>query len=101
MKLAGEGADLVEEMLVVDAVERRRQVRVQDPLTVRVFPVHRLVDRPDRVVTATAGPESVGLRGSNRASHSGSNALSDPGLEHPVDDHGNPEWPAASPSLWE
>ena len=76
---------------MVDAVERRGQVRVEYPRTRRVVPVQRGVDGADRVVTATAGPEAVGLRlepclplGFQRgANHR---------LQTAVHDHGNAEW---------
>ena len=42
----GEGAESGHEPGVVDAVERRRQVRVEYPHTLRVLPVKRGVDRP-------------------------------------------------------
>jgi hypothetical protein len=47
---------------VIDTVECRCQVGVEDPAAVGVTTRYRREDRLDRVVTATAGTEAVGLR---------------------------------------
>jgi hypothetical protein len=47
---------------MVDAVECRRQVRVKYPCAARVLPLSRLIDSLDRVMAATARPESIGSR---------------------------------------
>ena len=47
---------------MIDAVECRRQIRVKSPEPFRVPSLDYLVNRLDRVVAATAGPEAVGLR---------------------------------------
>src|SRR3954470_15554198 len=49
-------------MVMVDAVECRRQVRVKYPCAARVLPLSRLIDSLDRVMAATARPESIGSR---------------------------------------
>jgi len=55
----GEGAQMCQQPLMIDAVERCRQVRVEYPLTLGPAALERPVDRFDRVVTATPGPEPV------------------------------------------
>jgi site-specific DNA recombinase len=57
-----ESAEQAEQVLVVDAVERGGQIRVQDPHTVRGLAADRVEDGLDRVLTAPAGPEAVRLR---------------------------------------
>jgi hypothetical protein len=47
---------------VVDPVERRRQIGVEDPPAVRVAARYRAEDRLDRIVAAAARAEAVGLR---------------------------------------
>jgi hypothetical protein len=47
---------------MVDAVECRRQVRVKYPCAARVLPLSRLIDGLDRIMAATARPESIGSR---------------------------------------
>ena len=57
-----ERAELAEQVMMVDPVERRRQVRVEYPPPGRVGALADLVDGLDRVMAATAGPEPVGPR---------------------------------------
>jgi hypothetical protein len=47
---------------MVDVVECRSQVCVEDPLAFRVFALNDLVDRLDRIMAPTARPEALGLR---------------------------------------
>ncbi|NHI05735.1 hypothetical protein STPH2_1098 [Streptomyces sp. KO7888] len=75
---------------MVDTVERRRQVCVEHPRTLRVLPVERGVDGPDRVVTAAAGPEAVRLRLEPRFPL-GLQCSQCHSLQAPVNNHGNPE----------
>lgn len=56
----GEGSELVQEVVVIDAVERRCQIRVEHPHPLGPWALASGVDRLDRVMTATAGPEPVG-----------------------------------------
>ena len=86
----GEGAERGHQPVVVDAVERRRQVRVEHPHTLRVLPVERAVDGPDRVVTAAAGPKAVRLRLEPRFPL-GFQCTQCHGLQAPVNNHRNPE----------
>lgn len=55
-------AELTEKMLMVDAVERPCQVRVETPPAVRFLAPDRSEDRLDGVMAATAGPKAVRLR---------------------------------------
>ena len=73
MSLAGNDAELAEKEGVVNFVERRCQIRVQDPRPPRLA-LQRVVERHGRVLAAAPRPELVELRASNRASHSGSSA---------------------------
>src|SRR5664279_3435009 len=75
---------------MIDSVERRRQVRVQHPPPVRVGTFGDLVDRCDRVLTATAGPKSVRSR-LEPCLPLRLQCVDDPGLLHPFAEHGNPE----------
>ena len=83
---------------MVDPVERRRQVRVEDPHPLGPLALAGGVDRLDRVVTATAGPESIGSRlepclplGLQRVDHHR--------LQCAVGDHRYPEWTLLSVGL--
>ena len=55
-------SELVQKMIVIDTVERRRQVRVEHPQALRVTALDHLIDCFDRVVATAARPESVGFR---------------------------------------
>ena len=85
----GERAEHGEDVVVGDPVECPGQICVQRPQPFRAPALDDLVDRLDRVMAATAGPESVGLRleprlplGLQRAEH--------PRLLHAVNDDRNP-----------
>src|SRR6476620_3491675 len=75
---------------MVDPVERLRQVRVQYPPPVRVSTFGDLVDRCDRVLTATAGTKSVRSRLEPRLPL-WFQCIDDPGLFHPFASHRNSE----------
>ena len=75
---------------MVDSVERRRQVRVQDPPPLGVRAPRDVEDGLDRVMAATARPEPI-RPGLEPCFPLGFQRVDDPGLEHPVDDHGNAE----------
>jgi hypothetical protein len=77
-------------MIMIDAVERRGEVRVQRPHALSQRPRAHVADRRDRVLAAPARPEPIrsGLEPGlplrlQRVFH--------PGLMAPVDQHGNPE----------
>jgi hypothetical protein len=79
-----------EKMRVIDAVERRCQVRVEHPAPLSGLAPHGGEDASDRVVATTARPEAIGLRlepclplGLQRVDHLR--------LAHAVHDHGNPQ----------
>ena len=57
--LPGKRSELGEEVAVVDSVECRGQVRVQNPPAPRVFPAAHNMDDRDRVLTTSARPEPV------------------------------------------
>src|SRR5215211_5551303 len=57
-----ERAELAEKTVMVDPVECRRQVRVEDPHPFGPLALAGGVDRLDRVMAATAGPKPVGSR---------------------------------------
>ena len=57
-----ERAERGQQTFMINSVECRRQVGVEYPHPLRVLALQRGIDGPDRVVTATAGPKSVGLR---------------------------------------
>ena len=70
----GERAELVEDVVVGDAVKRPGQIGVQNPWALRALALGDLEPGLDRVMAAAARPEPEDLR-SNLASHSGSSAL--------------------------
>jgi hypothetical protein len=81
---------MAEEPVMVDPVERRRQVRIQDPGPLRALALADQEDRLDRVMTAPARTEAVaphlepGLPlGLQRIEHHG--------LRRTVGDHGDAE----------
>ena len=86
----GERAEHGQKVVMVDAVERRRQIRVEHPPALRVLALQRQVDGRDRVLTATAGPKPIGLR-LEPCLPLGLQRVERPCLQHPVDDHGNTE----------
>ena len=86
------------DVIMVEAVERRRQVGVEHPQTLRVGAARRRVDRHDRVVAATARTEPVGLR-LEPGLPLGLQRVHRQGLKAPVGDHGNPERAAAPVAL--
>ena len=55
----GKRAEHGEKVVVVDSVERRGQVRVQDPQPFRVLAAHRVEQGLDRVLTASTRPEPI------------------------------------------
>src|SRR5918912_236221 len=88
----GERPDLVENEAVVDVVERCFQVRVENPLTFRVFTLDDLIDRLDRIVTPPAWPKTIRARLEpclplrfQRITH--------PSLLGAISNHRNSEWP--------
>jgi site-specific DNA recombinase len=82
----GERAELVEDVVVGDQVERRCQIRVQRPQPPRALALGGLVDGLDRVLTAAARPEPVGLRLEPRLPL-GLQRGHDPRLMHAVENH--------------
>ena len=81
----------MEKVVVVDAVERRCQIRVQYLPAAGSAALGRPVDRRDCVLTAAAGPEAVRFRLEPRFPLR-LQCLTDPGLLDPVQDHGDAEW---------
>ena len=75
---------------MIDSVERRRQIRIEHPPPAGSRPPDGAEDRRDRVVAATARPESVGSR-LEPCLPLGFQRVDDPCLKAPVDDHGNTE----------
>jgi hypothetical protein len=53
---SGKRPELTEHEIMVDVVECRFQVRVENPLPFRVFALDDLVYRLDRIVASTARP---------------------------------------------
>jgi hypothetical protein len=54
----GEIAERRHKPVVVDPIERRRQIRVQNPCPLGVFPAQRVEDRLDRVLATTTAERS-------------------------------------------
>jgi hypothetical protein len=77
---------------MIDTVERGRQVGIENPLTLGPAALESPVDRLDRVVAATSGPEPVGTRFEPRLPLR-LQGIGDPGLLHPIGQHRNPERP--------
>src|SRR5665811_1161568 len=57
-----ERAKLAEEVLMIDAVERRCQVCVQGPPPLGIRTLGDVEDGLDRIMAATARPKAIGLR---------------------------------------
>jgi hypothetical protein len=88
-----EPAELGDQMVVVDAVERRFEVRVQHPPAHRIRSLDRVEGGLDRVLAAASGPKPIRSRlepGFPFRFQRGR----DPSLQHAVDDHGDTERPA-------
>ncbi len=60
--LAGKRAEHGQDVVVRDPVKRPGQICVQNPPPFRASALDDVVDRLDRVMAATTGPESIGLR---------------------------------------
>ena len=58
----GEHAQRLADVIVVEPVERRRQVGVERPQTLRVSAAGRGVDRHDRIVATPARSQAIRLR---------------------------------------
>jgi len=95
---SGERAQRGTDVHMVEPVERRLQVGVQHPQTLRVGAAGHRVDRHDRVVTATTRPEPVRLR-FEPGLPLGFQRVDRQGLKAPVGDHGNTERAAAPITL--
>jgi len=85
-----ERAEHAQEVVVVDPVECRCQIRVEDPPSLGVRTLGNVEDGIDRVMAATARPKPIRPRlepcfplGFQRVDHAC--------LQHPVNDHGNSE----------
>ena len=89
---AGECPQLGQQLGMVDPVERGGQVCVQHPTAVRVTSPHRAIDRLDRILTTTSGPEPVGPR-LEPCLPLRLQRVRDPGLVHPVTHHRDPQRP--------
>lgn len=85
----GERADHRLNVVMGDQVERRCQVGVQCPQSLRALALGDCIDGLERVLAAAAGPESIGLRLKPRLPL-GLQRVEDPCLVAPIDDHGNP-----------
>ena len=88
---AGKRAEHGEKVVVVDSVERRGQVRVQNPQPFRVLAAHRVEQGLDRVLTASTRPKPIRF-GFEPGLPFGFQRVTHPRLMAPVDDHGNAEW---------
>jgi len=84
-----ERAELTEQVGMIDAVERRRQIRVERPTPPGVRAPGDVEDGVDRIVAATARPEPVGP-GLEPCLPLGFQRVDDPGLKAPVDNHPDP-----------
>jgi site-specific DNA recombinase len=88
----GERSDGVKEPGVIDLVERRRQVSVENPHPLGARPLADGIDRLNRVVAAATRPEPVGS-GLEPGLPLGFQRVTDPSLVTAVRDHGNSERP--------
>ncbi len=86
----GEAADRLQQVVVVDVVERPSQIRVQDPHPSRIPARQGAVDGLDRVMAAAARPEPI-RSGLESGLPLGFQCVADPCLVASVRDHGNPE----------
>ncbi len=77
-------------MIMIDLVERARQVRVQRPHAPGHRALARVEDRRDRVVAAAPRPEPIGS-GLEPGLPLGFQRVLDPVLMTPVHDHRNAE----------
>jgi site-specific DNA recombinase len=91
-------AELVEEPVVIDTVERRCQVCVEDPHPLGPRALGGGVDRLDRIVAAAAGPEPVGSR-LEPCLPLRLQCINRDRLQSAVSDHRNPEWTLLSVGL--
>jgi len=87
-----ERPDRGEKTIMIDAVERRGQVRVQRPHAPGHRALARVEDGRDRVVAAAARPEPI-RSGLEPGLPLGLQRVLDPVLMTPVHDHGNSERP--------
>src|SRR6185437_4904212 len=85
----GEAAELLQEEVVADLVECRRQVRVEDPCPLRVA-LERVIERLGRVLAAASRPEPV-RSGLEPGLPLRLQRILDPRLMAPVQKHGYPE----------
>ena len=76
---------------MVDSVERRGQVRVQNPQPLRVLAAQRVEQRLDRVLTASTRPKPIRF-GFEPGLPFGFQCVTHPRLMAPVHNHGNAEW---------
>ena len=76
---------------MVDSVERRGQVRVQNPQPFRVLAAHRVEQGLDRVLAASTRPKPIRF-GFEPGLPFGFQCVTHPRLMAPVHDHGNAEW---------
>jgi hypothetical protein len=82
----GEHADLLKQVIVVDLVKGRGQVRVHDPQPFGVLAAGGVEDRFDRVMAAPARPEPVGFWFKLRFPF-WFQRVDHPSLQDPVNDH--------------
>ena len=76
---------------MVDPIERRGQVRVQNPQPFRVLAAHRVEQGLDRVLTASTRPKPIRF-GFEPGLPFGFQRVTHPRLMAPVGNHGNAEW---------
>ena len=90
MSRAGERAELVENEVVIDVVERSVEIGVENPLPFRVFALDDLVDRLDRVMASPARPKPVTL-GLEPGLPFGLQCVTHPSLLSAIEDHRDAE----------
>lgn len=86
-----EPAERLKKEAMVDTVERRGQISIEDPPSLRVGTLQRQIDHCDRVLAATTRPKAIRLRFES-CFPLRFQRVENPCLEHPVDNDRDTEW---------